>query len=333
MPWNYPYYQVARFAAPNLALGNTIILKHAPQCPRSASIMEQIFIDAGLPDDAYINVYATEEQIADIILPDPRNHGVSLTGSERAGSAVAAAAGRNLKKVVLELGGSDPYVVLDTIDLEKTVDDLFTSRMGNNGQACNSPKRMIVMDDIYDDFVQKITQRALEITPEDPYVDAGSLSPLSSRAAADRFLSQVRDAVADGATLRAGGDVAYEGPGAYVRPVVLTDVEPGRSGFHEELFGPAFMLFRVASDDEAIALANDTPFGLGCAVFSADAERAERVGERIEAGMVFINRPEDTREYLPFGGVKRSGVGRELGPLAMDEFCNKQLFFRAGGAE
>ncbi|GAA2000552.1 NAD-dependent succinate-semialdehyde dehydrogenase [Brevibacterium samyangense] len=328
MPWNFPYYQVARFAAPNLALGNTVILKHAPQCPRSAKIMEEIFVEAGLPADAYINVYATNEQVSDIILPDPRNQGVSLTGSERAGSAVAAAAGKNLKKVVLELGGSDPYVVLDTADLDQTVDTLFATRMGNTGQACNSPKRMIVMEDIYDDFVAKITEKAKALTPADPYTDPGSLSPLSSVAAAERFLGQVDATVAEGATLLAGGQ-KYDGPGAYVQPVVLTDVKPGMKGFHEELFGPAFMLFKVSSDEEALALANDTPFGLGSAVFSTDLERAEKIASQIDSGMVFINMPEGSREYLPFGGVKRSGVGRELGPLAMDEFCNKQLYFKA----
>ncbi|WP_349828234.1 NAD-dependent succinate-semialdehyde dehydrogenase [Brevibacterium litoralis] len=328
MPWNFPYYQVARFAAPNLALGNTVILKHAPQCPKSAAMMEQIFIDAGLPADAYINVYATNEQVADIILPDPRNQGVSLTGSERAGSAVAAEAGKNLKKVVLELGGSDPYIVLDSDDVDKTVDTLFAARIGNTGQACNSPKRMIIMEDIYDEIEEKITAKAKALAPENPYEGESALSPLSSIAAAERFMGQVEATAAEGATVLAGGD-RYEGPGAYVKPVVLKDVKPGMKAFHDELFGPAFMLFKVSSEEEAVALANDTPFGLGSAVFSTDLERAEKVGQQIDSGMVFINAPEGSREYLPFGGVKRSGVGRELGPLAMDEFCNKQLFFKA----
>lgn len=327
MPWNFPYYQVARFAAPNLALGNTIILKHAPQCPRSAQVMEEIFAEAGLPADAYINVYATNEQVADIILPDPRNQGVSLTGSERAGSAVAAEAGKNLKKVVLELGGSDPYVVLDSEDVAATAKTLFQARMGNTGQACNSPKRMIVMDDIYDEFVEKITESAKKFTPADPLAEDSQLAPLSSKAAQERFMEQVEATVADGATLLAGGK-AYDGEGAFVEPVVLTDVQKGKRGYYEELFGPAFMIFRVSSDEEAVELANDTPFGLGSAVFSSDMNRAEKVAEQLQAGMVFVNGPEQTREYLPFGGVKRSGVGRELGPLAMDEFCNKQLYYK-----
>ncbi|MDH5147666.1 NAD-dependent succinate-semialdehyde dehydrogenase [Brevibacterium casei] len=327
MPWNFPYYQVARFAAPNLALGNTILLKHAPQCPRSAKIMEEIFIQAGLPEGAYINVYASNEQVADLILPDPRNQGVSLTGSERAGAAVAAEAGKNLKKVVLELGGSDPYILLDTADVAKSAKTFFNTRMGNTGQACNSPKRMIVMDDVYDEFLTSITEAAKKATPEVPGEEGSRLSPLSSVAAADRFVEQVQDTVSQGATLLAGGK-KYDGGGAYVEPVVLTDVEKGMRGYYEELFGPAVIVYRVGSEEEAVELANDTPFGLGAAVFSGDVERAERVGAQIDSGMVFINAPEGSREYLPFGGVKRSGVGRELGPLAMDEFVNKQLVFQ-----
>ena len=327
MPWNFPYYQVARFAAPNLALGNTILLKHAPQCPRSAQIMEEIFIEAGLPAGAYINIYASNEQVADIILPDPRNHGVSLTGSERAGAAVAAEAGKNLKKVVLELGGSDPYILLDTDDVQKSAKTFFNTRMGNTGQACNSPKRMIVMDDIYDDFVSSITEAAKKNTPAVPGEEGSRLSPLSSVAAADRFVEQVQDTVSEGATLLAGGK-KYDGGGAYVEPVVLTDVQKGMRGYYEELFGPAVIVYKVSSEEEAVELANDTPFGLGAAVFSTDIARAERVGDQIDSGMVFLNAPEGSREYLPFGGVKRSGVGRELGPLAMDEFVNKQLVYK-----
>ncbi len=327
MPWNFPYYQVARFAAPNLALGNTILLKHAPQDPKSSALMEEIFHQAGVPTDAYINIYATNEQVADIILPSPKNHGVSVTGSERAGSAVASAAGKNLKKVVLELGGSDPYVLLDSSDVKKSAKTFFQARMGNNGQACNSPKRMIVMEDIYDEFRDELTNLAKAAIPADPSTGDTGLSPLSSPGARDRFMEQVDAVKAGGATVLAGGD-HYETAGSYVQPVVFEGVEPGMRGYHEELFGPAFMLFKVGSDEEAVTLANDTPFGLGSAVFSDDLERAERVGSKIEAGMVFLNTPEGTREHLPFGGVKRSGVGRELGPLAMDEFVNKQLVFK-----
>jgi succinate-semialdehyde dehydrogenase/glutarate-semialdehyde dehydrogenase len=329
MPWNFPYYQVARFAAPNLALGNTIVLKHAPQDPKSAAAMEEIFHDAGVPVDAYINVYATNEQVADIILASPMNQGVSVTGSERAGSAVAEAAGRNLKKVVLELGGSDPYILLDTADVKASATTFFRARMGNTGQACNSPKRMIVMDEIYDDFAAELTALVKAAIPTDPTSDESTLSPLSSPAAKERFTEQVEAVKVGGATVLAGGD-PYETAGSYVQPVIFEGVKAGMPGYHDELFGPAFMLFRVADENEAVELANDTPFGLGSAVFSTDLERAERVGSRIEAGMVYLNTPEGSREFLPFGGVKRSGVGRELGPLAMDEFVNKQLVYKKG---
>ncbi|MGH3353774.1 MAG: NAD-dependent succinate-semialdehyde dehydrogenase [Nocardioides sp.] len=329
MPWNFPYYQVARFAAPNLALGNTIILKHAPQDPRSSAVMAEIFHESGVPDDAYINLYATNEQVAEILLPSRLNHGVSVTGSERAGSAVAEVAGRHLKKVVLELGGSDPYILLDSEDVKQSAKLFFGARMGNNGQACNSPKRMIVMDDAYDEFTAELTELVRAATPADPTSELSQLSPLSSTAARDRFLEQVEAVKSDGATVLVGGE-RYETSGAYVQPVVFEGVRPGTAGYHDELFGPAFMLFRVSSDEEAVALANDTPFGLGSAVFATDHERAEQVGSKLEAGMVYLNTPEASREFLPFGGVKRSGVGRELGPLAMDEFVNKQLVYKKG---
>lgn len=332
MPWNFPYYQVARFAAPNLALGNTIILKHAPNCPRSARAIEEIFTEAGLPKDAYINVYASNEQIADIILPSALNHGVSLTGSERAGSAVAAEAGKNLKKAVLELGGSDPYIVLDSDDVDSTVKTLLNARLGNNGQACNAPKRMIIMEDLYDEVLEKMVTKVKARTPEDPYSEESRLSPLSTEDAVNRFVHQVDAAAKQGATVHTGG-TRYDGPGSFVSPAVITDVSKQMNAHHEEIFGPAVILYKASTEDEAVEIANDTPFGLGAAVFSSDTERAENIAKQIKAGMVFINTPEQSREFLPFGGVKRSGIGRELGPLAMDEFVNKKLIYRAEPAE
>lgn len=323
MPWNYPYYQVARFAAPNLVLGNTILLKHAPNCPRSSAAIETLLRQAGVPDNAYINVYATNEQIA-WMLADPRVQGVSLTGSERAGAAVAAEAGKNLKKVVLELGGSDPLVILDTDDLDRTVDIAVRSRMGNTGQACNSPKRMIVMSDLYDDFVENLVKKLAEFTPGDPMDPHTTLAPLSSAEAADRLLAQIDKAVEQGATLRAGGRRTTV-PGAYVEPTVLTDVTSRMDAYSEELFGPVAVVYRADSEGEAVRLANDTPFGLGSGVFSSDPARARRVGSQIEAGMVFINAPGGSQADLPFGGIKRSGVGRELGPSGMEEFMNKKV--------
>jgi succinate-semialdehyde dehydrogenase/glutarate-semialdehyde dehydrogenase len=312
MPWNYPYYQVARFAGPNLVLGNTIVLKHAPQCPESAEAIQQIFDDAGFPKGAYVNVYATNDQIADAIA-DPRVQGVSLTGSERAGAAVAEIAGRNLKKVVLELGGSDPFIVLSTDDLDATVDAAVAGRFENTGQACNAAKRFIVVSDLYDDFVDRFTKKVMEI--------ADGLAPLSSAAAAERLAEQVDRAVADGAQLVSAG----ERNGAFFPPAVLTGVTPASPSYREELFGPVATLYKVDSEDEAVQVANDTPFGLGSYVFTTDAEQAKRVADKLDAGMVFINAVGAEGVELPFGGVKRSGFGRELGRFGIDEFVNKKL--------
>jgi succinate-semialdehyde dehydrogenase/glutarate-semialdehyde dehydrogenase len=312
MPWNYPYYQVARFAGPNLTLGNTILLKHAPQCPESAAALQQIFTDAGYPEGAYVNVYATNEQIAEVIA-DPRVQGVSLTGSERAGAAVAEIAGRNLKKVVLELGGSDPFILLSSDDLDATVEAAIGGRFENTGQACNAAKRIIVAEDIYDDFLDKFTKKVLE--------KADGLAPLSSVAAAERLDDQVKRAVADGATLVSEG----ERKGAFFPPGVLTGVSPDSPSYKEELFGPVATVYKVASEEQAVEVANDTPFGLGSYVFTTDDEQARRVADKIEAGMVFVNAVGAEGVELPFGGVKRSGFGRELGRFGIDEFVNKKL--------
>ena len=312
MPWNYPYYQVARFAGPNLTLGNTIVLKHAPQCPESAAAIQKIYDDAGFPKGAYVNVYATNEQIAEAIA-DPRVQGVSLTGSERAGAAVAEVAGRNLKKVVLELGGCDPFIVLSTDDLDATVDAAVAGRFENTGQACNAAKRFIVAADIYDDFLDKFTKKVLET--------ADGLAPLSSVAAAKRLGEQVDRAVADGAKLVSAG----ERKGAHFPPGVLTGLSPDSPSYREELFGPVACVYKAAGEDEAVELANDTPFGLGSYVFTTDAEQAKRVADKIEAGMVYVNLVGADGVELPFGGVKRSGFGRELGRFGIDEFVNKKL--------
>ena len=312
MPWNYPYYQVARFAGPNLVTGNTIVLKHAPQCPESAAALQQIFLDAGYPEGAYVNVYATNEQIAEAIA-DPRVQGVSLTGSERAGAAVAEIAGRNLKKVVLELGGSDPFILLSTDDLDSTVEAAIDGRFENTGQACNAAKRIIVAEDVYDEFVDKFTKKVLE--------KADGLAPLSSVAAAERLDDQVKRAVDDGANLITDG----QRRGAFFPPGVLTGVAPDSPTYREELFGPVATVYKVANEDEAVELANDTPFGLGSYVFTTDDEQARRVADRIDAGMVFVNAVGAEGAELPFGGVKRSGFGRELGRFGIDEFVNKKL--------
>jgi len=328
MPWNYPFYQIARFAAPNLMLGNTIVLKHAESVPTCALAVQQIMVDAGLPEGAYGNVFATHAQIEQII-GDPRIAGVSLTGSERAGSVVASIAGKNLKKCVLELGGSDPYVILDTDDVTAAADLAWETRISNTGQACNSNKRMIVMDDVFDDFVARLTERAKDLRPGDPAESAdGTFAPLSSRAAAENLAEQVEDAVNKGATLHAGG-VLGEGPAAYYSPAVLTGITEDMRAYREELFGPVAVVYSVSSDDEALTLANDSDYGLGGAVFSTDAERAMKVASRLDVGMSNVNTPAGEGAEVPFGGVKRSGFGRELGPLGMDEFVNKRMFYVA----
>ncbi len=311
MPWNFPVYQIARFAGPNLATGNTIVLKHAPQCPRSAALQEQIFKDAGFPEGAYVNVYATNEQVADVIA-DPRVQGVSLTGSERAGAAVAEIAGRNLKKVVLELGGSDPFIVLGSDDLDATVDAAVFARMDNAGQVCNGGKRFIVVDGLYDDFVGRFTEKLLA---------ASEGSPLSSTTAADNLDAQVAQAVSGGAELTTAG----ERKGAFYPSGVLSGITTDNPAYHQELFGPVAMVFRAADEDDAVRIANDTPYGLGSYVFSSDPDQAQRVAEQIDAGMVFVNGVGLDAAELPFGGVKRSGFGRELGRFGMDEFVNKKL--------
>ena len=312
MPWNFPYYQVARFAGPNLVVGNTIVLKHAPQCPESAAAIEQLFRDAGFPAGAYVNVYASNDQVASMIA-DPRIAGVSLTGSERAGAAVAETAGRHLKKVVLELGGSDPFLLFSTDDLDATVEAAAAARLDNAGQACNAAKRFIVTTDLYDAFVEKFTAAVLS--------SADSIAPLSSWAAAARLQEQVDRAVAQGAHL----DTIGTPDGAHFPPGVLTNVTPDNDAYHEELFGPVAVVYRVADDAEAVALANDSPYGLGSYVFSTDPEQAARVSDRIEAGMVFVNGVLLDGAELPFGGVKRSGCGRELGRYGIEEFVNKKL--------
>ncbi|TDW72903.1 succinate-semialdehyde dehydrogenase/glutarate-semialdehyde dehydrogenase [Curtobacterium sp. PhB25] len=320
MPWNFPAYQIARFAGPNLLIGNTVLLKHAPQCPESALAIERIFHDAGFPEGAYTNVFATNDQAADVIA-DPRVQGVSLTGSARAGAAVAEIAGRNLTKVVLELGGSDPFIVLSTDDLDSVVECAVTTRLEGNGQVCNAPKRFLVVDDLYDDFLAKFTTAMSAVSPTDPSVPGAELGPLSSPTAADRLQEQLASAVAQGATVVTGGDRQGN---AFV-PTILTDVTPDNDAYREEFFGPVAAVYRVADEDAAVALANDTPYGLGSYLFTTDADQALRVADRLEAGMVYVNIVGADSPELPFGGVKASGFGRELGPLGADEFVNKKL--------
>ena len=320
MPWNFPYYQVARFAAPNLVVGNPILLKPAHQCPESAEAIQKMFEDAGFPEGAYQTILASNDQIAAVIA-DPRVRGVSLTGSERAGAAVAEIAGRNLKKVVLELGGSDPFVLLGAENLEEAVDAAVAGRLDNTGQSCNAAKRFIVADELYDDFLEKFTAKMTATEAGDPMSENAEMGPLSSSSAAETLQDQLDRAVAQGAEVAAGG----ERKDNYFTSTVLVGITPENDAYHEEFFGPVASVFRVGSEEEAIELANDTPFGLGSYVFTDDPEQALRVADGLDTGMVYVNGVGADGAELPFGGVKRSGFGRELGRYGIEEFVNKKL--------
>jgi succinate-semialdehyde dehydrogenase/glutarate-semialdehyde dehydrogenase len=322
-PWNYPLYQVVRVAGPNLVLGNTILLKHAELNPQCALALEQLFRDAGAPEGVYTNVFL---RIADVeqVIAHRYVEGVTLTGSEQAGSSVAALAGKYLKKSVLELGGSDPFIVLDAPDLGRTVKAATMARMANTGQACIAAKRIIVLDEVYDQVVAGLQESFATFTPGDPADPATTLGPVSSERAAQDLADQIQDAVDKGATVLAGGGRPDHG-GAFVDATLLADVTPEMRAYREELFGPAAVVYRVKDADEAVALANDSEFGLSAAVYSGDPERAREVADRLESGMVFINQPSGSSAELPFGGVKRSGYGRELSELGMFEFANRRL--------
>lgn len=328
MPWNFPYYQVARFAAPNLVLGNTVLLKHADICGRSALLIQDIVETAGVPIGGYQALFASHERIAAIIA-DPRVQGVSLTGSERAGAIIGVQAGANLKKCVLELGGIDPMIVLDSDDVAGIARAAWENRIYNGGQVCNSNKRLIVMDDIYDQFVATLVKLAEGLEPGDQLrLGEGEYAPLSTRSAAETVDAQVRKAVSEGARLLAGG-VLSNGPGAYYSPAVLVDVPRTSESYREEIFGPVAIVYRVHSDEEALDLANDCALGLGGSVFSTDIARAARIASKLEVGMAHVNIIAAEGADIPFGGVKRSGFGREMGPLGIGEFANKRLYFVA----
>ncbi|GEK79961.1 aldehyde dehydrogenase family protein [Agrococcus baldri] len=322
MPWNFPYYQVARFAAPNLLLGNPVIIKHAGSCTGAALLMQEMADASGLAPGLYQTVLATNGQIARMI-EDPRVQGVSLTGSERAGAAVAETAGRALTRCVLELGGSDPFILMSTDDLERDVATAIAARTRNCGQACTSAKRFIVHESLYDAFVERLVAGMAALRIGSPLEEGVEVGPMSSEAAAAELVGQVEAAVAEGATLAGGRRI--DRPGAWVEPGVLTGVTRDMAVWHQELFGPVAIVVPVRDAAEAVEAANDSPFGLGANVFDADAERAAWIAERLEAGMVSIGAFGISRPELPFGGVKRSGFGRELGPDAVLEFANRRL--------
>ncbi|OZI19877.1 succinate-semialdehyde dehydrogenase [Bordetella genomosp. 9] len=322
-PWNFPYYQIARIIAPQLSAGNTILLKHASNVPQSAAAFETLMREAGLPDGAFTNLYATRSQV-EMIINDPRVHGVALTGSEDAGAIVAAQAGKALKKSTMELGGADAFVVLADADMEKTVKWAVFGRHWNGGQVCVSSKRMIIVDAVYDEFLSRYREAVAALKAGDPFDAATTLAPLSSQTAADDLKEKIRLAVAHGAKAEQVGPPVPQ-QGAFVQPTILTDISPENPARYWEYFGPVSMLFRAKDEDDAVRIANDSPFGLGGSVFTADTRRGAEVARRISTGMVFVNHPTKVEADLPFGGIRRSGYGRELLGLGLKEFVNHKL--------
>ena len=322
-PWNFPYYQLARFAAPNIMAGNVVMVKHAECVPQCAIAFEKLWLEAGAPAGVYTHLRISHDQVARVIA-DPRIKGVALTGGTLAGKIVAAAAGRNMKKSTMELGGNDAFIVLEDADLEKTVAWAVWARMNNTGQCCVAGKRFIVVEALADHFLDKFQTALAALKPGDPMDKATTLGPMSTEEALVNLLDQVNRAVANGATVVMGGK-RIDRPGAFMQPTILTNIKSSNPAFKEEFFGPVASFFRVKNEDEAVALANDSEFGLGGSVFTQDVARGKRVASRIDTGMVFVNHPTWTEPDLPFGGIKNSGYGRELSSMGIEEFVNKKL--------
>lgn len=322
-PWNFPYYQIARIIAPQLSAGNTMLLKHASNVPQCAQAFEKLMQEAQLPEGAFQNLFATRSQI-ELILNDPRVCGVALTGSEAAGASVAGQAGKALKKSTMELGGADAFVVLADADMDKTVDWAVFGRHWNGGQVCVSSKRMIILDEVYDLFLERYKTGVAGLRAGDPFDPATTLAPLSSQAAADEIKDRISQAVKHGATAVEVGP-AVPTKGAFVQPTILTDLSVDNPARYWEFFGPVSMLFRAKDEADAIAIANDSPFGLGGSVFTSDPKHGAQVARQISTGMVFVNHPTMVKADLPFGGVRHSGYGRELLGLGIKEFVNHKL--------
>lgn len=322
-PWNFPFYQVARFAAPNIMIGNTILLKHASNVPQCAKAIEDIFKEANAPEGLYTNLFMPGSKVSKL-LDDNRIQGASLTGSEKAGASLAVAAGKNIKKSVLELGGSDPFIVLEDADIERATTLAIYGRTVNNGQSCVASKRFIVVEEVADEFLSKFTTKMSALKLGDPMDIKTQLGPLSSEDALNTILKQVEKAISQGAKIETGGKKANM-TGNFMQPTIISNITPEMDLYKEELFGPVASFYRVKNEKEAIELANATDFGLGGSVFSKDLERAKNVANQIDSGMVFINQPTKSSTELPFGGTKRSGYGRELSVLGIDEFVNKKL--------
>jgi succinate-semialdehyde dehydrogenase/glutarate-semialdehyde dehydrogenase len=322
-PWNFPYYQLARVAGPHLMAGNVLVVKHAGCVPQCAIEFEKLWIDAGAPAGAYTNLPISHDQ-SDKVIDDPRIAGVAVTGSVAAGRSVAARAGRNLKPSSIELGGSDAFIVLEDADMEKTIPWAVWGRMFNAGQTCCASKRFIVVEEVADQFLAKFKTALEALKPGDPMDEKTTHGPLSTESALLQLLDQVKVAVAHGAKVIMGGK-RINRPGSFMETTILTEVKPDNPAFRDEFFGPVAMFFRVKDEAAAIALANDSDFGLGGCVFTKDLARGRRVASQVETGMMFINNIDWSDAELPFGGIKFSGYGRELGDMGIQEFVNKKL--------
>jgi succinate-semialdehyde dehydrogenase / glutarate-semialdehyde dehydrogenase len=327
MPWNFPLWQVIRFAAPALMAGNVGLLKHASNVPQSALLIEDVFRRAGFPDGAFSTLLISSGEVAGVIADD-RIVAVTLTGSEGAGRSVAKAAGAALKKCVLELGGSDPFLVLPSADLDRAVRTAVTARVQNNGQSCIAAKRFVVVDAVADRFVPQFIDAMAALNVGDPMDPGTDVGPLVSESQRAEIAAQVDDARERGAVVECGGEIV-PGDGWFYRPTVLSGVVGGMRAYEEEIFGPVAVIERVADIDEAISTANRTPFGLGSSVWATDPAEQRRAVEGIEAGMVFVNAMVSSTPELPFGGIKRSGYGRELSDLGIKEFCNAKAVWVA----
>lgn len=320
MPWNYPFWQVFRFAAPGLMAGNVGLLKHASNVPQCALAIEAILKEAGFPEGTFQTLLIGASRVADLVA-DLRIKAATLTGSEPAGASLAAAAGKALKKVVLELGGSDPFIVLETADLEAAVDTAVKARLQNNGQSCIAAKRFILLDAIADEFQQKLVERFSQLTVGDPMDSDTDIGPLATPGILTELDRQVQACLAQGAKAPIGG-APLDRPGNFYPPTILSELPPGTPAYEEEFFGPVALLFRVSDLDAAIQLANSTAFGLGASAWTQDANEQSRLIDELEAGAVFINSMVKSDPRLPFGGIKRSGYGRELGIQGIHEFVN-----------
>ncbi len=323
-PWNFPFYQLMRVLAPNLAAGNSVIVKHAGIVPHCAETFEKLVSEAGAPKGAYTNLFISQDQVADII-EDDRVQGVALTGSEKAGAVVAAKAASKLKKSTLELGGNDIFAVLEDADIDHAAEAGAQARVANAGQVCTAAKRFIIHEKVADEFLKKFTEHFKALKIGDPLDSSTTLGPLSSADALKTLTKQVDQAVKNGAKVHVGGKAVANNPGNFYEATILTHITRDNPAYFEEFFGPVAQIYVVKNDEELVKLANDSNYGLGGSLFTKDMNRARKLATQIETGMLYVNSPSNTAPELPFGGVKRSGFGRELSDLGIKEFVNQKL--------